>query len=60
MKTLALVLLATLLPGCTALSALGIGPADIVPSLRYCDSVQYARQGTTMVIHAECKVPAGG
>ena len=60
MRTLLLAIIICLLPGCTALSALGMGPADIVPSLRYCDSVQYARSGTTMVIHAECKVPAGG
>jgi hypothetical protein len=60
MKTLAAVTLAALLQGCTALSAIGMGPADIVPSLRYCDSVQYVRQGTAMEIHAQCKVPAGG
>ena len=59
MRTLLLAII-IFLPGCTAMSALGMGPADVLPSLRYCDSVQYARQGTTMVVHAECKVPAGG
>ena len=60
MKTALLLLASLALSGCTAMSALGLGPADVLPSLRYCDTVQYVRQGTTMQVHAECKVPAGG
>jgi hypothetical protein len=60
MKTVLLLLASLALSGCTAMSALGLGPADLVPSLRYCDSVQYVRNGTSMEVHAQCKVPAGG
>lgn len=60
MKSTLLLAAIALLQGCTAMSALGLGPTDILPSLKYCDTVQYVRQGTSMQVHAECKVPAGG
>ena len=50
---------ALLLPGCSALSMLGIGATDVLPSLKYCDDVSYVRNQTSMEIHAKCKVPAG-
>lgn len=59
MKTTLLLLASLALPGCTAMSALGLGPADVLPSLRYCDQVVYQRNGTAMEVHATCKVPAG-
>ena len=51
-------LLAT--PGCTVLSALGLGATDVLPSLKYCDDVKYIRNQTTLEVTAKCKVPAGG
>lgn len=60
MKTTLLLIIFTLLPGCTALSALGMGPRDLVPTLQYCDNVTYVRQGTKMEVRAQCTVPAGG
>lgn len=59
MKTLALVLGLALLPGCTVLSALGMGPADVLPSLKYCQEVTYIRNGIDMTVAAKCRVPAG-
>ena len=59
MKTTLLLLASLALSGCTAMSALGLGPADVLPSLRYCDQVVYQRNGTAMEVHATCKVPAG-
>jgi hypothetical protein len=60
MKTVLLLLCALTLSGCTAMSALGIGPTDILPTLKYCDDVKYERTQTKVTVHAECKVPAGG
>lgn len=31
-----------------------------IPSMRYCDKVSYDRDGTKVVIHAECTAPIGG
>lgn len=59
MKTALTLLALLLLTGCTAMSALGLGPADVLPSLRYCDQVTYQRNGTAMEVRATCKVPAG-
>lgn len=59
MKTALVVLALSLLQGCTALSALGMGPTDLAPSLKYCDEVTYVRNQTSMEIRAKCKVPAG-
>ena len=47
MKTV-LVLLALLMVGCSS-----------IPSMRYCDKVEYVRNGTKATLHAECQVPAG-
>lgn len=60
MKSALLLLAVLTLSGCTAMSALGLSPADVLPSLRYCDQVVYQRSGTAMEVHAQCKVPAGG
>lgn len=57
-----LILLAAIfpfLPGCTILSALGIGAQDLAPSLRYCERVEYKRVETKAEIRAQCTVPAG-
>lgn len=59
MKKFALALVVALLPGCSLLGAMGIGASDVLPSLKYCDTVQYARAGMDMEIRATCKVPAG-
>ena len=64
MKTISIAFLLALLPGCTVLSAIGgalgiSSPADIAPSLRYCQEVQYARKGIDAEIRAKCTVPAG-
>lgn len=59
MKTTAVLLLLTLLPGCAVLSAMGIGPSDVLPSLKYCHEVNYERRGIDMEVTAKCRVPAG-
>lgn len=65
MKTTILLISAcTILQGCTVLSAIGgvlgiTGPADIAPSLKYCQEVQYVRKGIDAEIRAKCTVPAG-
>jgi hypothetical protein len=59
MKTLAFAAFLALTPGCSVMTALGLGTTDVLPSLKYCDNIQYVRSGTTMEIHAQCKVPAG-
>jgi hypothetical protein len=59
MKTIALVLILSLLPGCGVLSAIGVGPADVLPSLKYCQEVTYVRNGIDMNVAAKCRVPAG-
>lgn len=48
MKTLT-ALLAVLLAGCTGL-----------PSMRYCDKVEYVRDGSVIKLTAECQAPIGG
>jgi hypothetical protein len=60
MKILTIAALLSLIPGCTVLSALGLGTTDVLPSLKYCDDVQYIRTQTKLTIKAECRVPAGG
>lgn len=59
MKTLALALTFLLLPGCTVLSALGLGVKDLAPSLSHCETVKYNRVGIKVKIEADCTVPAG-
>lgn len=59
MKNIALLLVLTLLPGCTILSALGLGARDLAPSLQYCERVEYKRIETKAEIRAQCTVPAG-
>lgn len=50
MKTLAaLLVLALAITGCSSL-----------PSMKYCDKVEYTRDGSRIVIHAECRAPVGG
>jgi hypothetical protein len=60
MKTL--LLLGVFIPflgGCAILSAMGIGPKDLAPSLSHCDRVKYDRKGQDIKIEANCRVPAG-
>lgn len=47
-KTLLILWLAAL-SGCSAL-----------PSMQYCDQVSYTRNGTHIIVHAECTAPVGG
>lgn len=48
MKLTLLILLAAL-SGCSAM-----------PSMRYCDTVEYTRVGNLISIHAECTAQVGG
>ena len=32
---------------------------SVVPSLKYCDSVDYSRRGEKVTLMAECEVPQG-
>jgi hypothetical protein len=59
MKTIALLIAVSLLPGCAVLSMLGIGAKDLAPSLSHCDRVRYDRKGQDIKIEATCRVPAG-
>lgn len=38
-----------LLSGCSSL-----------PTMKYCDKVEYTRDGSKITIHAECRAPVGG
>lgn len=50
MKTvLVLAMLMLLLVGCGSL-----------PSMKYCDKVEYTRDGTKIKLTAECQAPVGG
>ena len=60
MKTALIAISLAFLQGCTALSALGLGPTDLAPSLKYCERVEYKRVETKAEIRAQCTVPAGG
>jgi len=31
----------------------------VLPSVTYCDKVEYSRTGTVVVLYAECSAPAG-
>lgn len=43
-----------------ALALSGCGTVgSIVPSLKYCDSVDYSRRGEKVTLIAECEVPSG-
>lgn len=44
-----LVLLTCVLMGCSA-----------IPTMQYCDKVEYVRKGTEILVYAECKAPVGG
>ena len=50
MKTLLAIFTLVLLHGCAS---------DLLPSLKYCQSVDYERKGIDMKLKAECRVPAG-
>lgn len=54
-----LVPVAILLPGCSAIGALGYGPDDLMPTLQYCHEVTYTRVGTEMIMQAKCRLPTG-
>jgi hypothetical protein len=50
MRTLAALLLVAVLAGCAV--------SDVVPSLKYCEGVQYVRKGNNFaVFFSECRVP---
>lgn len=59
MKTIIALTLVSLLQGCALLGALGIGPTDVLPSLRHCSKVDYERRGLDIDIKAKCQVPVG-
>lgn len=48
-------LLLLLLPILTSCSAAG----DLLPSMRYCDEVDYKRHGTEVTLSAKCSAPVG-
>jgi len=50
MKTVLVLAVLILIAGCSA----------AVPSMRYCDEVDYHREGTKVKIVATCQIPAGG
>lgn len=49
MKKIIILIAVALLAGCSSL-----------PSMKYCDTVEYKRDGTRVTIHAECHAPVGG
>lgn len=49
MNTVLVALIALLLAGCSAL-----------PSMRYCDHVEYVRDGSRITVKAQCTAPVGG
>jgi uncharacterized protein YceK len=49
---LTLLLLTLTLSGCSAV-------AEMIPSLKYCDKVDYQRNGVDIDIKAKCKAPVG-
>jgi hypothetical protein len=57
MRLIAPLLVVLLLPGCAVLSAMGLGPKDLAPSLSMCDRVKYDRKGVDIKIEAHCRVP---
>lgn len=44
-----IIVVAAMLSGCSSL-----------PTMRYCDKVEYIRDGSKITIHAECRAPVGG
>ena len=44
-----LLLVIAMLAGCSS-----------IPSMRYCDKVEYKREGSKIIINAECSAPIGG
>lgn len=48
MKTGLVIILLFLISGCS-----------LIPSLKYCDKVDYSRNGTKIVIYAECDTRSG-
>ena len=50
-RAVRLVGLLVLLSGCSA---------GVLPSMRYCDKVEYVRDGGRIVVKAECRAPIGG
>ena len=55
MKTLAVVLLTTFVVGCTTVAEKVV--PEFVPSLTYCDSLDYSRRGKDFAVQAMCKLP---
>lgn len=49
MKTVLVVLFLAILAGCSAM-----------PTMQYCDRVEYKRDGSRITIKAECQAPVGG
>lgn len=44
-----------------ALAALALLAAcSQLPSMQYCEQVQYTRTGNQITLHAECRAPVGG
>lgn len=52
MRLLPLLLLLPILAGCSA-------AGDLLPSMRYCDEVDYKRHGTEITLSAKCSAPVG-
>lgn len=52
MKTVLIVCAFAVLTGCSAV-------AELIPSLKYCDAVDYKRVGVDINITAKCKAPVG-
>lgn len=49
MKTALVILAVLLLAGCSAM-----------PTMKYCDHVEYVRDGSRIKLTAECQAPVGG
>lgn len=49
MKTALAILAGLLLAGCS-----------VMPSMKYCDHVEYVRDGSRIKLTAECQAPVGG
>ena len=52
MKIIITLLAFSLLAGCSI-------AAELIPSLKYCDKVDYQRNGVDIDIKAKCKAPVG-
>lgn len=43
-----------------AVAVLLLAACSSLPSMKYCDKVEYTRVGSKVVLHAECNAPVGG